>query len=386
MAKIIDFNNFSKNGKINKLLKKLQIPIAILVVIIFILLIYASAGETKRSNIADSFRAIPSTFGDSPGYPYSEDDLSLMKMVLIGDKPLLVSSSGVQVLSPDADELFNLHLEWGDTKAVSSNGRALIFSNTSDKSYLISRTKELAEFDADGITYTGTVSKNGSVAIASRLDDVQSYVQVFNTRQKLIFAWECSKDYVSSLALSSSGKKVVVSAVGVENAEIYSRVILFKSGKDAPSFEKKYRGTSILKTVYTSGGKIIAVGDNKTVILNSKGKELQTVEYADDALYSVNNDLSGNTLLAYKEFGGSKIKVIVIPSVGKNNKEFELDYMPSCLDIRKNKVCASVGNEVTVYSTAGNVKKKYDCKSNVSSVSLTSVGIFTVENGSICKY
>ncbi len=386
MAKIIDFNNFSKNGKINNLLKKLRIPIAVLLVIILILLIYASVGETRRSNIADSFRAIPSSFGDSPGYPYSEDDLSLKKMLLIGDKPLVVTSTGVQVLSPDADELFNLHLEWGDTKAVSANGRALIFSNSSDKSFLISRTKELARFDADGVTYTGTVSKNGSVAVASRLDNVQSFVQVFNTRQKFMFAWECSKDYVSSLALSSNGKKIVVSAVGVENAEIYSRVILFKSGKDAPTFEKKYRGTCILKTVYTSGGKIIAVGDNKTIILNSKGKEIETIEYADDALFSVNNDLSGDTLVAYKEFGGSKIKVLIIPSFGKKNKGFELDYMPSCIEISKNKVYASIGNEVKAYAANGNIKKQYNCSSNVSSVHISSVGIYTVENGSICKY
>ena len=183
----VDFNKAKQRAQTKRILKKLRIPLAVLALIIIFCVVLAAAGETRRSNFMDSFRAIPATIGDSHGYPYNEDELSLSKVTLVGDKPLIVSDSGIKVLSQEGDELYDLHLEWGDTKAITNNGRALIFSNTSGKSYLISRTKTLAEFSEDGLIVTGCVANNGSVAACSTTDTKQSVVRVYNTRQKLIF-------------------------------------------------------------------------------------------------------------------------------------------------------------------------------------------------------
>lgn len=367
-------------------LRKLRVPIAVLLAAAVIAVYYAAIGPVRRSNTADTFKAIPRTFGDSAGYPYSEDVLSLDKLQLIGDKPLIITNTDAIVLSQDAEHLQDLHLDSADTKAVPFNGRAFIYSTTSCKAYLISRTDVLETFTEKNPIKTGCVGKNGTVAYSFSTEDVQSVVKVFTPRQKLDFEWHCAKEYVSSIALSDSGEKMVLSAVGVNNAELYSRVILFRTGKKEADFDVKLAGTTVLKVFCSSGGKIAAVGDNKTVVFNSKGEKLTEIKYADDALSYIDSDLNGNVLLCYKEFGGSKIKVVTIPSSGKNIKEFELDYMPDSADIRGSKIAFVLGNEVIIYSSSGEKRSEYTCSGDVGTVLISSSGIYTLENGSVCRY
>ena len=150
----VDFKKQKNKLTFIKLIKKLRIPILLLVAIIILSIIYFAQGEVRRSNTADIFRAIPKTLGTSRGFPYNEDELSLDKVMLIGDKPLIVSENGVEVISQSADELLFLKTDWSDSRVCSQNGRALIFSNTSDKAYLISRTSVLSEFKEEGLTFS----------------------------------------------------------------------------------------------------------------------------------------------------------------------------------------------------------------------------------------
>ncbi len=382
----VDFQRERSKALKKKIFRKLRIPGAILIILLILALIYTLMGEVRRSNIADSFRAIPKTVGESRGFPYNEDELSLDRVMLIGDKPLIVSDSGVEVISNNADKLFDRHLDWGDTRVNSFNGRALVYSNTSAKAYLIGRTAELASFEEESPIVTGAVGKNGSVVVSYSTDGSQSVVKVYKPSKKLYWQWQCDREYVSSLSLSPSGGKILISAIGVDNAEIYSRIILFDTRKTAPQFDTKIEGTSILKVIYASSGRMIAVGDNKTVVLSRKGEIKSQIKYADDALFTVDSDNDGNVLLCYKEFGGSKIKVVRFPAGPGKNKEFEIGYMPESADIRGGRIAFASGNTVEIYNTGGKVLQTYDCKQDVKTVLLSNSGIFTLENGSVCKY
>ena len=382
----VDFHKEKKKATARKVYRKLRIPAIFVAVLCIFAVILACEGEVRRSNIMDSVYSVPKTIGESKGYPYNEDELLLDKLSVIGDKPLIVGSGGVVVLSQDADKLNELHLDWGDTKVVTFNGRAFVYSNTQGNAYLLSRTGILAEFAEDSPIVTATVGTNGTVALSCSDDSTQSVVKVYTPRHKLDFEWQCSKEYVSSLALSDSGKKVLVSAVGVKNAEIYSRILMFRTNRTEADFDIKLEGTAILKVFCTSHNKITAVGDNRTVTLNRKGEIITEIKYADDALYNVDCDAKGNVLLCYKEFGGAKVNVTYIPSYGKAYKEFELDYMPASADIKGKKLAFSNGSTVDILSPAGSKRRSYECEHNVGTVHISNTGIYTLENGSIYSY
>ena len=382
----VDFQTERKKSEKDKLKKRLRIPAVILILLLIFTAVYFAAGEVRRSNFTDIFRSIPATIGESRGFPFNEDELSLDKVMLIGDKPLIVSDNGVEVISQNGDSLCQLRLDWADTRVASYHGRAFVYSNTTSKAYLMSRTVKLASFDEKKPIVTGTVGRNGAVALSYATDSAQSVVKVYSPRQKLVWQWECEKEYVSSLSLSSDNKKILVSALGVDNAEIYSRVLLFRTDKTKPQFDTVIKGTSILKVIYSKSGKIICVGDNKTVIFTSKGAVRQEMEYADDALYTIDSDDDGNVLLCYKEFGGSKLKAVRIPSMAFVFKEFEIDYMPESVDIKGDRIAFASGSSVEIYSSSGKLRKTYECDRDVKTVLISNTGIYTLENGSVCKY
>lgn len=383
--KTVDFQNAKDIIVFKKYLKKFRVLIALALVVIVILVTCAALGDIGNSNFTDSFRSISSSFSDGGGYPYNSNLLVLNKFMLIGDKPLIVSENGIDILSQEAVKLYSLHLEWTDAKATTKNGRALLFSNTSDKVYLVSRTKKLAEYNAAGTLITADIATNGGVALASTGENGKHQIKVITNRKNEEFVWESSKDYVSSVGLSGNGRKLAASVIGVDNAQLYSRILFFSTKDNKPYFEKYIDGTTIVKVIFTTGGKIIAVGDNYSVIYDQKGELVQEIKYSDNSLFSTVSDSEGNTVICCKEFGGSKMKLFCISKSGKI-QEFEIKYTPSSIDIRGSKIAVSYDDKVTVHSYDGTVKETYKCSGKVSSAFLSTSGIFTVENGAICKY
>ena len=123
----VDFQTERKRHAKKRLKKRLRIPAVIFALILIFTAVYFAAGEVRRSNFDDSFRAIPKTIRESRGFPYNEDELSLDKVTLIGDKPLIVSDSGVEVISQNADSLYQLRLDRSDTRVASYHGRAFVY-------------------------------------------------------------------------------------------------------------------------------------------------------------------------------------------------------------------------------------------------------------------
>ena len=51
---------------------------------------------------------------------------------------------------------------------------------------------------------TGSLGKDGSVAIATRAEDAQSMLTVYNSKEKEIFVWKCAKENIISCDVSDN--------------------------------------------------------------------------------------------------------------------------------------------------------------------------------------
>ena len=141
--KIIDLNKRRKKLNFKKLLRALRIPIVVFAVIIAIFLSARLVGKVATSNITDSIRQIGTVFSDGKGYPYSLKSLNARKTDAIGDRLMIISSDESLVLDSRAGELFRYQLGNAESKVITSNGRALVYSNGSGKVILQSKTEIL---------------------------------------------------------------------------------------------------------------------------------------------------------------------------------------------------------------------------------------------------
>ncbi len=384
--KIVDLNKFRNKKLIKKIIYILRIPVVILVVIAALFLSARLLGNVAMSNVTDTVRQVGSMFKKGGGYPYASEFSGFRKVTDIGGSPIVIYEDSSVVLSSSAAEIFSMPLSYADSKIETKNGRAVIYSSSSNEVVLQSKTEKLGTITEADTVITATVSKNGYIATASKSEENQCVLSVYNNYFEKIFQWNCSKERISDISLSNSGKKLAVTAVGAENAEIYTRVLVFDIDETAPIVDKRYNGTLFLRVVYTNSNKIIAAGDNRTVVLTNKGEAVDEFVYSEDSILAVCSDDSGNTAIFYEEFGGAKTGMVRFSSSGKKTCAITVDGIPDCVTANGGKIVVANGNEITVYSSSGKEIRTVEAKNRVSDIFCCSGEIYTVEGSSINAY
>lgn len=384
--KIINLSKKRNKKTLKKIFSVLKIPIVILVVVAALFLSARLLGNVAVSNITDGIRNIKTLFSDGGGYPYPIEAFGYGKTVDLGGKPMIIYDGSCVNLSSSAGKVFEMPLTYANSKAVTKNGRALIFSNSSNSVILRSRTEQLGTVSESGPIVAAALAKNGSIATSHATDEYQSVLNVYNSRFKKIFEWDCAQERIADISLSSNGKKIAALAIGAENAEIYTRILIFSAGSDEPVADVKYSGTLFLKVVYTDSNRVIAVGDNRTVVLGKDGTQLDELIYSEDSISAVCSDGSGNTVVCYEEFGGSKSGIVRFSKSGKRTCSFSFDGVPECMDADGGKIALVSGKEIIVYSSTGKEQRRIETENSVSEIICCSGSFYTVESGEIHKY
>lgn len=384
--KIIKLSNKRNKKLAKKIIKMLRVPIVIIAVLSAIFLSARLLGNVAVSNITDSVREIKTVFSKGGGYPYTLDAFGFRQADAIGSKPIVIYEDKTEILGSSASKTFSMQLGSADSKIVSQNGRGLLYSNTSNEVVLQSRTEKLGSIEEIGSIVTAELANNGYIATSFSSDEYESVLSVYNRYFEKVFQWNCSQEKISSIGLSGNGRKVAVAAIGAENAEIYTRILLFNIGSSEPVADLMYRGTMFLKVVYTDSNKIIAVGDNKTVVLDKKGDTVDELVYPEDTVIAVSADESGNTVICYKEFGGAKTAVVRFSKAGKKTYSITLDGVPDCISAKGGKTAVANGNKITVYASDGDEGKTIETEHPVTDIFFCSGDIYTVESGKLCKH
>lgn len=384
--KIISLKKIRKTKLLKKIFRIARIPVVVLVVIAALFLSARLMGNVAVSNITDSIRQAKTLFSKSEGYPYSLEAFNLRKVESIGGGPLIVYNDSSLALNASGDEIFRAQLDYADSKVITKNGRALVYSNSSNEAVLQSKTEELGRITAESPIVAADISENGTTAVSCSSAEHQSVLSVYNSRFKKVFQWNCSKERIASVSLSPDGKRVAVAAIGADNAEIYTRIIVFNVKSADPIADVRYSGTFVMKVVYTADNRIIAAGDNRTVVLNKKGEALDELIYPEDSVLAICSDDSGNTVVCYEEFGGAKTGIACFSKSGKRTCSVSIDGIPDCVSAQGNRTAVAIGNEITVYSAKGKETKKIETELAPTSIFFCSGTIYTVEGGTICKY
>ncbi len=368
-----------------KIFKIIRIPVVILAVAAALFLSARLMGNVAVSNITDSIRQVKTVFTKGGGYPYSLDTFNFKKADSIGSGVLAVYNDSTAVLNSSAEELFNMQIKPG-SRVITQNGRALVYGTASNEVILQSKTEKLGSVTEESAVVVAALADNGSFATSHASEKHQSILRVYNSRFKNVFQWNCSQERIADIALSSNGRNLAVAAVGAENAEIYTRIIVFNIGDAEPKADVKFSGTMFFDVVYTASGKIIAAGDNRTVVLNKKGETVDETVYAEDSILAVCSDDSGNTVVCYEEFGGSKTGIVRYSRSGKKTCSIVVDGIPDCIAAEGGRIAVASGNEIVVYSQNGKEVKRIDTENSVMQLLISSGTVYAVDGGAIHKY
>ena len=129
-----------------------------------------------------------------------------------------------------------------------------------------------SEKTAPGIITCGALGKKDNYAFSvNNHDGFQSHIFVYSLKGKKQFEWGSASDYCLAMALSDSGNKLAVCVVGVENAEYYSKVMLFSFNSGSPSYTVDFSGKTVYELDFISSRKIAAFTDGGVYIIDGDG-------------------------------------------------------------------------------------------------------------------
>lgn len=371
---------------LKKILRVLRIPLIILAVLALLLLGVRLMGEVASSHLTDAAHDVRLLFSKGKGYPYTLEAYQTRHVTMIGRDPLILTRESCTVLDGSADTVQLTQLPCADSRVVVSNGRALVYSNTTGTLLLLSRSRQLLRQDEKNGVVTAALAANGAYATVTAGEKARSAVRVYNRRQALQFQWNCADERISSVALSRNGKQVALLAVGAENAEIYTRLLLFRTDGSTPLIDQKYPGTLLLRVVYTAADRLIAIGDNQTVALNRKGEKITELTYTSDSLNDIEVDDAGNVLLCYDALGGAKATVVRLNKQGKQTCSLTTEFAPTGYAVNGKGLALADGSKLTVYNAKGAEKRTMQADAEITQLLSAGSQIYTVENGVIRRY
>ena len=137
------------------------------------------------------------------------------------------------------------------------------------------------EITADGAIMCGTIGKKGNYAFS--LDNhggYQSHIFVYSFNGDKLFEWGSASDYCFRMTLSDTGNRLAVCVIGVQNAEYYSRVMLFSFNSGQPVYTVDFPGKTVFDLDFIAGKRIAVYTDSGVYEIDTDGRYSALQEYS----------------------------------------------------------------------------------------------------------
>ena len=332
--------------------KKLKLVAIIVVVLLLIMLAAAQFGGVTFSTISDSVRTFFAGLGSGDGYPYQISGMVIGDATVTNSDLVLLYDDSVKVLDTTAKELSSIAHKYDHPVMQSNSGRVLLYDEGGNKFKVQSKTRTLYEKETKYMILTGALGKDGSVAVATRAEDAQSMLTVYNSKEKEIFLWKCAKENIISCDVSDNGKLIAVSVLGVENGSVYSKVYIFDKKKDSPKESFTYQDSAVSSIRFLSNETLFVLGNNICSVIKD-GKEEQ-VNVSVNTPYMIHISDNNTAVLVLSKYSSTTQKLVnVYDKSGRELFSNEIDGLVKSVSTDGKYVGVLTDNNVQIYNMKG---------------------------------
>lgn len=332
--------------------KKLKLVAIIVVVLLLIMLAAAQFGGVTFSTISDSVRTFFAGLGSGDGYPYQISGMVIGDATVTNSDLVLMYDDSVKVLDTTAKELSSIAHKYDHPVMQSNSGRVLLFDEGGNKFKVQSKTRTLYEKETKYMILTGALGKDGSVAIATRAEDAQSMLTVYNSKEKEIFVWKCAKENIISCDVSDNGKLIAISVLGVENGSVYSKVYIFDKRKDTPKASFTYQDSAVSSIRFLSNETLFVLGNNVCSVI--KGEKEEKINVSVNTPYMIHISDNNTAVLVLSKYSSTTQKLVnVYDKSGRELFSNEIDGLVKSVSTDGKYVGVLTDNNVQIYNMKG---------------------------------
>ncbi len=362
--------NRSRLLKFNSRIFKIIAVIVVLVVLIVIAA--AKVGNITIASVGDSVQASVSGLSSGDGYPYAIQNSDVSDMSITNSDIVLVYDDAVRIIDSTAKNISEISHSYSHPIVDCNSSRILLYDIGGKSFRLQSKTRVLYENTLDHMILTGAIGKDGSVAIASRTSGAESMLTVYDSRNREVFKWECSKEQIVACDVSDNGKTYACAVMSVDNGSIYSKLYLFKKNSSEAYASFEYTDSAIAKIDFLSNESLMVLGNDFCQVI--KGNELK-----EDINVSINTPsmlyISENNtaMLVLSKYSSTTEKIVeVYDKAGNKLYDFDVNGIIKAISTDGKFATVLTDKNVLIYNRKGELCADYDVSSDASDVIVSS--------------
>lgn len=262
-----------------------------IIVILLLMVVYVIADISSGGFIYTANGRFQSSFATDKSADF-DVDINALKVYAFDrydDGFMLLTENGVSFIDKNGKTVSGQQLVYS-TLSCEANGNNFAFFDRGNQSYTLMKNNTVkSQKKIDNKIIDFAVSQKNNYAVVVR-DNTKSVLLGYDSRDEVIYQWDCPKGYITDVTINDSGSKVVASVLNSVNAVLSSKVYILDFEYDTAYAEFEYAGETVLGTKFLSDKKILVLTDKNIYRINAKEQEIIYSYGASDIAYSSFSD------------------------------------------------------------------------------------------------
>lgn len=286
---------------------------------------------------------------------YSINSDNLKSIVPFSDGVAILSASSLKYLDSSGNEIVtNTHSF--SNPAIEVNGKNAILYDRGGYSLRIeNNTSEYRNLTFNSVITTATIGNKGNYAYVLNSDSgYQSHLYVYSLNGKKQFEWGSASDYIIDVTLSDNGKYAAVTLMGIDGAQYFSKVILFKFNSSEPIYTVELHDTSAYEIDFVSSKKLFVYSDTGVYLINSNGEFTAVQAYSSSEMAYSSVFCNGLSCTLICRYSNEKEPLLtVFNKHGKQIFTYTFSEQVTGVYCAKNYVCITADNVLEILNKEG---------------------------------
>lgn len=336
--------------------RKLQIFTGVIAVVAVFLIILELA---LPAGIFETIK-IQSAITGSGSYPIELKSTETLNTITKGSYYYLLTNTHISAYSNSGKEVLNFEHGFENPVIKTSASRSLVYDQGGKTFYVFDINSLLYTMTTEGEILTAAVANRGNFAVATTNEKYTASVTVYDDEAQNIYEWYSAKDMINAIGLSSSGDKLAVATLNVDDSKFKSTLSVFQYDSATAEYTESFDNT-LIRTIDTSFSSYFTVATDKK-IKSYKWRNFKNNSYENDYnLMFFDSTDDGYISVFSRENNRSDNRVVVLDKSGEIKYQFNYKGTISDISADGDKVYLLSETELLRLDDEGKIIMKTAC-------------------------
>lgn len=302
--------------------------------------------------------------GEDENFPISVDTDAVVSSDILNDGLILLTSENVILYDSKGEENYTVQHIYSKPGMSVEDENAIVFDRGGVSYMLLNKKEVVSEGEAENKLLCGYYGKDDTYALATLGEKTTSTLTVYDKNDSVIFKWNCSKEYISSITISDNGEFIGACVISAENGEIYTKVYFFGIDYKEPLASCKIKGAVPMNIAFTEKDILTVVTDIGIYSLEKYSKEPKNVQkYFSSEFTCCDVSRKGDYLVALAKYGSKNVfEISMFDSSGEKEVSIPVNQEVKSAYITDKYIVILADSQILVYNFKGKLVSTIEYK------------------------